>query len=304
MQTSVYEERYRFIGGSDIPIIMSLSPFKTRWQLLKEKAQVEESCFQGNIYTEYGNIMEPKIRDYINEALGFQFEEGKAIGGDVRIHTDGEDILKRCILEVKTTSKIHEDINDYKMYLVQLLFYMCERDFENGLLAVYERPEDMSTEFDPAKLLVYSVERKDYVDLINEIYEEVDLFRRDLEKVRKNPFMTEEELLPEETRLIARRLIAIKEAEAYFKSEFMDQKDILIARLGELYAEEKRKTAEVGGYKVTYTAAKEAVTKTERKLDEELLKSTYAEIYDRCLKEVTKTTSASKARVTITEVKV
>ena len=210
MQTSVSEERWRFIGGSDIPIIMNLSPFKTRWQLLKEKAQVEEPRSFSTIYTEYGNVMEPKIRAYVNEALGFNFEEGKAIGGDIRIHTDGEDVLKRCILEVKTTSKIYDSVSEYKHYLVQLLFYMNERDFDDGLLAVYERPEDMDTAFDSERLTVYSVQRKDYTDLIAEIYEEIDLFRRDLEKVKTNPFITEDELIPLDTRLIAQRLINIK----------------------------------------------------------------------------------------------
>lgn len=301
MQTSVSEERWKFIGGSDIPIIMNLSPFKTRWQLLKEKAQVEEPRSFSTVYTEYGNVMEPKIRAYVNEALGFNFEEGKAIGGDIRIHTDGEDVLKRCILEVKTTSKIYDSVSEYKHYLVQLLFYMNERDFDDGLLAVYERPEDMDTTFDSERLTVYSVQRKDYADLIAEIYEEIDLFRRDLEKVKTNPFITEEELIPLDTRLIAQRLINIKIAKGYFE-EFKAQEDALVAKLGELYTAEKRKTAEIGGYKVTFTPAKEQVTKTEKKLDEEMLKTTYAEIYDKCMKEVTKTTAARSARVTITEV--
>ena len=30
----VSEDRDKYIGGSDIPVILGLSPFKTRWQLL------------------------------------------------------------------------------------------------------------------------------------------------------------------------------------------------------------------------------------------------------------------------------
>ena len=41
----VAEGRDKYIGGSDIPVIMGLSPFKTRWQLLLEKAGLEESSF-------------------------------------------------------------------------------------------------------------------------------------------------------------------------------------------------------------------------------------------------------------------
>ena len=33
----VTKDRDKYIGGSDVPIIMGLSPFKTRWQLLREK---------------------------------------------------------------------------------------------------------------------------------------------------------------------------------------------------------------------------------------------------------------------------
>ena len=66
MQTSVKEDRDKFIGGSDIPIIMNLSHFKTRWELLQQKAGLIEDDFKGNDYTDYGNIMEGYIRDYIN----------------------------------------------------------------------------------------------------------------------------------------------------------------------------------------------------------------------------------------------
>ena len=299
MQETVAFERYKYVGGSDIPVIMSLSPFKTRWQLLKEKAQIEESEFQGNIYTEYGNTMEPFIRDYINEALGFDFQEGKAYGDGIRIHVDGEDILKDTILEIKTTSHVYDDLDEYKTYLVQLLFYMNERGFNNGLLAVYKRPDDLNTVLDPERLMTYPIIKADYQELVDEIYEELDLFRRDLEKVKENPFITEEELLPDDVRLLGRRLINLKEAELMFK-DVTAEKDIIVNKLGQRFTEEKRKTAEIGGYKVTYTPAKEKTVKLVKELDLDLLKSTYAETYDKCLKEVEKTTNARKASFTLT----
>ena len=64
---NVKVDRDKYIGGSDIPIIMGISQFKTRFELLLEKAGLKENTFDGNEYTEYGNIMEPKIRDYINK---------------------------------------------------------------------------------------------------------------------------------------------------------------------------------------------------------------------------------------------
>lgn len=305
MQETVKYDRHKWLGGSDIPVIMSLSPFKTRWKLLREKAQLEEDTFQGSIYTEYGNIMEPKIRDYINEGLGFGFEEGKAYdeARGIRIHTDGEDVLKDTILEVKTTSHIYSDPADYKIYLVQLLFYMVERNMNYGLLAVYERPEDLNTEFDPNRLMTYPIERKDYEDLITEIYEEVERFKSDLVKIKENPFITEEELIPAETRLVARQIIAIKEAEKFLKDEFLSQKDALVERLGELYAAEKRKTAEIGGYKVTFTPSKGSTTKAEEKANLEMLKANFPKAYKTCVLVEEKTVAAKKASVTLTKLK-
>ena len=64
---AVTVDRDKYIGGSDIPIIMGISSFKTRFDLLLEKAGIKENDFAGNKYTEYGNVMEPKIRNFINE---------------------------------------------------------------------------------------------------------------------------------------------------------------------------------------------------------------------------------------------
>ena len=79
MQDSVSIDRDKYIGGSDIPIIMSLSPYKSRYDLLLEKAGYKTDTFKGNKYTEYGNTMEAKIRDYINSYLDNKFVEGKHI---------------------------------------------------------------------------------------------------------------------------------------------------------------------------------------------------------------------------------
>ena len=231
MQESVKQDRDKYIGGSDIPVIMNLSTFKTRYHLLLEKAGLREDEFKGNQYTEYGNIMESKIREYINRSFpkATRFEEGKhtienapeeVAPLSVRIHTDGENAYS--ILEIKTTSTIYEDVNEYKTYLVQLLFYMVIADKESGLLAVYERPEDLSAEdiynnpeklveeFDPERLHRYTIERSNYEDLIAEILKAVDAFEADLLKIREDPFISEEDLLPVEIADIASRVLAFE----------------------------------------------------------------------------------------------
>ena len=222
MQESVKQDRERYLGGSDIPIIMNLSPFKSRYNLLLEKAGYREDDFTGNVYTEYGNALEPMIRDWINTDLKDKFKEGKhtreAEGDEiigVRIHTDGEN--NDAILEIKTTSQIYDSVNDYKLYLVQLLYYMVLTGKEYGYLAVYERPEDMSIEFNSKRLHLYKIAASEYTGLISDINEAIERFIEDLQKVKDNPFITEEELLPKEIPDITERILAFESQLEYLK---------------------------------------------------------------------------------------
>ena len=194
MQESVKQDRDKYIGGSDIPVIMNLSPFKSRYNLLLEKAGYREDDFTGNVYTEYGNTLEPLIREWINTDLKDKFVEGKhtreAEGDEligVRIHTDGEN--KDAILEIKTTSQVYDSVNDYKLYLVQLLYYMVLTGKEYGYLAVYERPEDMSIEFNSSRLHLYKIAASEYSGLISDINEAIERFIEDLARVKANPFI-------------------------------------------------------------------------------------------------------------------
>lgn len=222
MQESVKQNRERYIGGSDIPVIMNLSPFKSRYNLLLEKAGYREDDFTGNVYTEYGNALEPMIRDWINTDLKDKFKEGKhtreAEGDEiigVRIHADGEN--NDAILEIKTTSQIYDSVNDYKLYLVQLLYYMVLTGKEYGYLAVYERPEDMSIEFNSKRLHLYKIAASEYTGLISDINEAIERFIEDLQKVKDNPFITEEELLPKEIPDITERILAFESQLEYLK---------------------------------------------------------------------------------------
>lgn len=204
-------DRDKYIGGSDIPIILGISHFKSRFDLLLEKAGLQENEFTGNEYTEYGNILEPKIRNYINkQKISLKpFREDKKVVGDVRCHVDG--FNGETVLEIKTTSQIHNNVDDYKVYLVQLLFYMQTMNVEKGLLAVYERPKDFGERFDSKRLQTYYIDINNYKDLIEQINKAVDQFRIDLDKIKKNPFMTEEELLPVDLSKIANELSLVEE---------------------------------------------------------------------------------------------
>lgn len=205
---AVTVDREKYIGGSDIPIIMGISPFKSRFDLLLEKAGLKENDFEGNNYTEYGNVLEPQIRDYINTDRADKFEEGKYIENDIRCHTDG--INSDTVLEIKTTSQIHETLDEYKVYLVQLLFYMQYTKREYGKLAVYDRPEDFNTDFDVNRLSIYDIKLADYTELLEQINKAVEQFRIDLEKVKENPFITEEELMPTDLTELSNKVLELE----------------------------------------------------------------------------------------------
>lgn len=205
----VKTERYKYIGGSDIPIIMSISPFKSRYDLLLEKAQLKDMDFEGNKYTEYGNIMEPKIRQYVNVFLSRDFKEDKLEHDDIRCHFDGID--DTSVLEIKTTSIIYSRVDEYSVYLVQLLFYMMNAGKKDGILAVYERPEDFDENFDSDRLHIFTIDIAKYDNLCKEINEAVEQFRIDLNKLKENPFTTEEDLVNQSVVALAHEVIKLEE---------------------------------------------------------------------------------------------
>lgn len=219
-------DRHKFIGGSDLPIIMGISPFKSRFDLLLEKAELKENDFVGNEYTDYGNVMEPKIREHINKSLYPKnpFKEDTIIADDLRGNFDG--INNSAILEIKTTSQIKENVEDYKVYLVQLLFYMQIAKKNKGVLAVYERPKDFDEEFNSDNLKIFMVELSNNKELLEEINNAIDRFRADLEKVKENPFITEEDLQPKEIVELSNQIVEIENQLQAFKDLETKQKEL------------------------------------------------------------------------------
>lgn len=309
MQDTVRVDREKYIGGSDIPAIMNLSPFKTRFQLLREKAGIEESDFEGNIYTEYGNTMEPKIRDYINTSMGLLLAEGKHfekayIDGveqtdiGIRCHTDGED--EETVLEIKTTSHIFEKVNDYASYLVQLLFYMKVTGKEQGILAVYDRPSDMSEKFDSTRLQIFSIKLKQYTLAVKSIFIEVNKFLIDRQKLINNPFLTEEELLPADLTEASSKVVILEKKLQEFKEmekEYERQKESLLKAMQDAGIPSWRTN---NGYLITVV---DAIPDTEIKqtiVDTELLKEKHPRIYKAVSHEEMKVKKGKKAYLRIT----
>lgn len=205
MDYDVTVKRNDYIGGSDIPVIMNISPFKTRYDLLLEKAGLKENTFSGNSYTVYGQHLEPKIREHINKRRKNKFEPNRVINGDLRCHSDG--FNGNAVLEIKTTSHIYETAGEYKVYLVQLLLYMQMNGVKKGMLAVYERAEDFNEEFDPSRLHIYDIDIKDYKALLDEVNAEIVRFRADLARLKENPLLCEEDFQPSELVRLSRQVV-------------------------------------------------------------------------------------------------
>ncbi|HIS62335.1 MAG TPA: YqaJ viral recombinase family protein [Candidatus Scybalomonas excrementigallinarum] len=279
----------------DIPIIMGISPFKTRYELLLEKAGLKEIEEVDNEYTRYGNVMEPKIREYINKKYKINFIEGKHIIDDIRCHTDGED--DNNVLEIKTTSKIYDNVSDYKIYLVQLLFYMQCTNKNNGWLAVYERTDDFNEEFDKSKLNVYSIFREEYENLLEQINQSVEQFRIDLSKLKENPFLTEEELMPIDLTSISNKIIALEERLQEYKKIEQEQKE-LKEKLKEMMKEKNVKKWETpSGVKITLV--EDGEDKLVRKFNEKLFKDNNLDLWDEYSEEVVQKGKSGYVKITL-----
>lgn len=298
MQKSVKEDRDKYIGGSDIPIIMGISPFKERFDLLLEKAGLKENDFTGNEYTEYGNILEPKIRDFINEKYSKNFVEYKKINGDIRCHLDGYDEdMEIGVLEIKTTSQIHDNLDDYKVYLVQTLFYMQETNKNKGMLAVYHRPDDFNENFDKTRLSVYGIDINDYKDLLEQINKAVDKFRIDLTKVKENPFITEEELIPVDLIELSNKVVALENQLSEMKK---------IEALAKDLKEQLKAAMEKAGIKTRETPNGTKITlvpdgedKVVKKFNEKLFKDNNLDLWDKYSEEVVQKGKAGYVKITL-----
>ena len=288
-------DRNKYIGGSDIPIIMGISPFKTRFELLLEKAGLKEDTFEGNEYTEYGNIMESKIRDYINENRDNKFEEGKYIENDIRCHTDG--INSDTVLEIKTTSQLHDNLEDYKVYLVQLLFYMEYNKRNFGKLAVYSRPNDFNEEFDVKRLNQYDIKIEDYKDLLEQINRAVEQFRIDLAKVKENPFITEEELLPVDLTELSNKVVALENQLTEMKKIETKSKELKAQLKSAMENSNVKKWETPNGVKITLIADGEP--KLIRKFNEDLFKENNLDLWNEYCEEVIQKGKAGYVKITL-----
>lgn len=296
----VSEDRDKYIGGSDLPIICGISKFKTRWQLLLEKAGLAENTFEGNPYTRYGHYIEPFIRDHINLVYNTQFVPNRVINGDIRCHTDG--FNGECVLEIKSTSETYSTVDGYKTYLVQLVKYMEENKVKKGILAVYERPEDMSREFDPKRLQVFKISLDEHRNLLAYVNKEIDRFRVDLERLKENPLLSEQDFLPVSPGIVAltNKIVAFENQLAAMKDIEAQLKEAKKQLYGEMLKHDVKSWNLPNGTKISRVDEVPASTKTVTEFDTESLKATHPGIYKMFLRKVEKKTNGRAGYVRIT----
>lgn len=186
---NVIENRRTFVGGSDVPIILGLSKYKSQFELAKEKTGLVPTVFDSNEYTVYGQVIEPQIRDYINIINETNFKPDTVINKkrNIRGNCDGADYDESLLLEIKS----HGKNPTMEVYKVQMQLYMNEFNLAAGWLALYERPDNFDAEFDPERLKIEVVHRDDVQ--INEILQAIELFWKRCEALKRQPEMTEVE---------------------------------------------------------------------------------------------------------------
>lgn len=221
---NVTKNRNIYVGGSDIPTILGLNKYKTQFELAQEKVGIKKSEFKGNEYTQFGNIMEPQIRDYINTVNETNFTPETKIDQirNIRSNTDGYDIENNLILEIKT----HGANPTLKVYEAQMQLYMAQFGCDMGWLALYKRPDNFDAEFDSSRLKIEVVERDD--DYVNQIYEAIETFWIRCEFLKDHPEATEQDyynfgqnevqLFANQVSKLERQLAGFKELEKQYKA--------------------------------------------------------------------------------------
>jgi putative phage-type endonuclease len=142
-----YRKNQKGIGGSDVATILGLNPYKTAFTLWLEKTGQIEPPEVNNEYVEWGNILEPVIRDKFAKETGFEVTENHyVLQHDLHefmvANVDGEvvdDTGEKGILEIKTASeRMKSDWIDGPPhhYMLQIQHYLAVLEYNYAYVAV------------------------------------------------------------------------------------------------------------------------------------------------------------------------
>lgn len=141
------EQRKLGIGGSDMPIILGLSSYKTPYQLYLEKKGIISSGDVLSPVQEWGNLLEPVIRDKFAKKNEVTIDLPDTLihpfHDFMRANIDGYIVEWKAILEVKSATQFMayewgEDGSDYIpiAYLVQVAHYCSVMNANEAYIAV------------------------------------------------------------------------------------------------------------------------------------------------------------------------
>lgn len=249
---NVTANRQVYVGGSDVPIILGISKYKTQFDLAKEKAGLAPQIFDSNEYTVYGQAMEPQIRDYINAVNETNFYPDTTIDKEkhLRGNCDGADYTEQLLLEIKT----HGKKPTMESYEVQIQLYLHMFELQTAWLALYERPDNFDAEFEPERLKIEVIQKDEAK--VEMILQQIEIFWQRVEALQNNPELTQAEFYSigadeqNEIATVAQQVASFEVQLESFKElekQYKDAKE----RLYELMMEHKVKSFKAGKYQIT-----------------------------------------------------
>lgn len=270
---NVTEKRNLYVGGSDIPTILGINKYKTQFELAKEKVGISPEEFKGNEYTQFGDILESQIREYINAINETKFKPETKIDNELRIrsNTDGFDKESGLILEIKT----HGKNPTLKVYEAQMQLYMYQFDVEYGWLALYERPNNFDAEFNSDRLKIKLIERDD--EYVKKILDAIETFWIRCEYLKDNREMTEQEFFSigqNELSIVARQIEKIEFQLTQF-NKLQDTYKTLKKKLYDLMDE-----YDVKKWETDHVVITRILPSKRESLDSKKVKEDYPEIYE------------------------
>jgi putative phage-type endonuclease len=138
MDWQEYRKKQKGIGGSDASIILGLNPYKSAFTLWLEKTGQTKAPEINNEYVEWGNLLEPVIREKFKKETGFEVYENHFVlqhddHNFMLANLDGEVIDPQFngeigVLEIKTTSE--RNMKDWEEgcpdhYMIQIQHYLA-----------------------------------------------------------------------------------------------------------------------------------------------------------------------------------
>lgn len=291
MNDNILNDRDKYIGGSDLPIILGLNSQKNIFEFAKEKIGIINKEDTGSQYTHYGQVMEDKIRNYINDKFKTNYKPSTSIVDVLRGNCDGMDEDANIpLIEIKTFGK---ELNvDYYKYQCQ--FYMLLFDFKEINLIGYKRPKNFYTgidyvidkddiffnfDFDEKNLEYHLIKRDN--ELIQKIFDKSYNFYNCMEKLKDNPRMSEEEF---NTLLYGAPIVALTNKLQMLETSLQKYKDLeeeykkLKEKIYKAFENRDILSFDTGKIKIT-RVKNTSYTKTS--IDTKKLKEEQTEIYEK-----------------------